>query len=109
MKKTILSLFVLCFAVFTVSAQVTPEKEKTDAQKKSIEHSKMEQERMAKERVSKENQTNPQVDNPNAPVIKFDKLVHDYGTIAQHTDGNCEFKFTNEGKEPLILSNVRSS
>ena len=47
--------------------------------------------------------------NPNAPIIKFDKLVHDYGEIQQHADGRCEFKFTNKGKEPLILSNVRSS
>lgn len=109
MKKAILSLLVLCFAAFTVSAQVATEKENTAAQKKAIEQSKMEKERMAKERAAKENQTNPQADNPNAPVITFDKLVHDYGTIVQHADGNCEFKFTNEGKEPLILSNVRSS
>jgi len=47
--------------------------------------------------------------NPNAPIIKFDKLVHDYGEIQQHADGRCEFKFTNNGKEPLILSNVRST
>jgi len=42
--------------------------------------------------------------NPNAPEISFDNLVHDYGTIFQGADGNCEFKFTNTGKEPLILS-----
>jgi hypothetical protein len=41
--------------------------------------------------------------NPNAPEITFDKLVHDYGTIVQSSDGGCEFKFTNTGKEPLIL------
>ena len=44
-----------------------------------------------------------QADNPNAPVITFDKVVHDYGTIVQNSDGGCEFKFTNDGKEPLIL------
>ncbi len=43
------------------------------------------------------------VDNPNAPVITFDKVVHDYGTIMQNSDGGCEFKFSNDGKEPLIL------
>jgi len=47
--------------------------------------------------------------NPNAPKIEFEKLVHDYGTIYQYGDGNCEFHFTNNGKEPLVLSNVRSS
>ncbi len=47
--------------------------------------------------------------NPNAPEIQFDKLVHDYGKIKQNSDGTCEFTFKNVGKEPLILSNVRSS
>ncbi|PID93777.1 MAG: hypothetical protein CSA95_06185 [Bacteroidetes bacterium] len=47
--------------------------------------------------------------NPNAPRMAFESLVYDYGTIYQHGDGNCEFRFTNEGKEPLVLSNVRSS
>jgi hypothetical protein len=43
--------------------------------------------------------------NPNAPEITFDKTVHDYGTLVQGGDGSCEFKFTNTGKEPLILNN----
>jgi hypothetical protein len=47
--------------------------------------------------------------NPNAPEISFDKVVHDYGTIFQGGDGACEFKFTNTGKEPLILSKPQSS
>ncbi len=53
--------------------------------------------------------TTPPVDNPNAPEIKFNKEVHDYGSILKGADGNCTFTFTNTGKEPLILSNVRSS
>ena len=47
--------------------------------------------------------------NPNAPEISFDKTVHDYGTIQQGADGTCDFKFTNTGKEPLILSKPQSS
>ena len=47
--------------------------------------------------------------NPNAPDIKFATDTHDYGTINKGADGNCSFSFTNTGKEPLILSNVRSS
>ncbi|MCX6276748.1 MAG: DUF1573 domain-containing protein [Bacteroidetes bacterium] len=50
----------------------------------------------------------PPVD-PNAPEIVFEKTVHDYGTIVQGADGTCEFKFTNTGKEPLILSRPTSS
>jgi len=51
----------------------------------------------------------PQAENPNAPEISFEKTVHDYGTIVQGSDGTCEFKFTNTGKEPLILSKPVSS
>lgn len=42
-------------------------------------------------------------------VVKFDKLVHDYGTIYQNDDGTCEFRFSNTGDEPLVLTSVRSS
>lgn len=55
--------------------------------------------------------------NPNAAEMTFDKsvvndngqVIYDYGTIAQNSDGTCEFKFKNTGKEPLVLSKVRSS
>jgi len=43
------------------------------------------------------------------PIIKFESQVYDYGTIYQGADGNCSFTFKNEGDEPLLLSNVRSS
>lgn len=42
-------------------------------------------------------------------VISFAALAHDYGTIEQGSDGSCEFKFTNSGQTPLVLSNVRAS
>ena len=48
-------------------------------------------------------------DNPNAPEITFDKTVHDYGTLQFGADGTCFFKFTNTGKEPLILQKPQSS
>ena len=48
-------------------------------------------------------------ENTNAPEITFAEKVHDYGTLFVGGDGNCEFEFTNTGKEPLILSSVRSS
>jgi hypothetical protein len=47
--------------------------------------------------------------NPNGPEISFDKTVHDYGTIPFGGDGVCTFKFTNTGKEPLILQQPQSS
>jgi len=49
------------------------------------------------------------VENPNAPVMTFETETVDYGTIEQGADGVREFKFTNTGKEPLIISNSRGS
>lgn len=59
--------------------------------------------------LAQEVKTETPAPNPNAPEITFDKLVHDYGTLYVAGDGNCEFVFTNNGKEPLILSSVKSS
>lgn len=53
--------------------------------------------------------TTPNPVNPNAPKFKFDTEVIDYGTIEHNADGNREFKFTNVGKEPLIISNAVGS
>jgi len=44
-----------------------------------------------------------------AAVIEFETTEHDYGTIIKGGDGEFAFVFTNKGKEPLLLSNVRSS
>jgi hypothetical protein len=41
--------------------------------------------------------------------IKFETLEHDFGTIEQGADGSFDFKFTNIGKEPLILSRAQAS
>lgn len=43
------------------------------------------------------------------PIIKFETNSHDYGTIEQNGNGTYDFKFTNEGTEPLVLTNVRST
>ena len=53
--------------------------------------------------------TTPNPVNPNAPKFKFESEVVDYGTIEHNADGNREFKFTNVGKEPLIISNAVGS
>ena len=41
--------------------------------------------------------------------IIFNELEHDYGTIEQGANGETEFKFTNKGQAPIVLSNVRAS
>ncbi len=47
--------------------------------------------------------------NPNAPKFAFTNEVMDYGEINKGDDGLRFFDFVNDGKEPLIISNVRSS
>jgi len=41
--------------------------------------------------------------------ITFQKEVHDYGDVKQGANGECEFKFTNTGTVPLIISEARKS
>lgn len=47
--------------------------------------------------------------NPNAPEITFEEEVHDFGTLPYAGNGVYDFKFTNTGKEPLVISNARGS
>jgi hypothetical protein len=46
--------------------------------------------------------------NPQDSII-FLSIVHDYGTIVQGSDGSCEFRFTNKGKAPIVLNDVKAS
>ena len=41
--------------------------------------------------------------------ITFETDVIDYGTIKKGDDGLREFKFTNTGSTPLLITQVRSS
>ena len=41
--------------------------------------------------------------------IVFAATTHDYGTIVQSSDGSCVFAFTNKGKAPIVLNDVRAS
>ena len=49
--------------------------------------------------------------NYNAPEITFDTEIIDLGTFMQYDDpsSQCEFKFINTGKEPLIISKAKGS
>jgi len=50
-----------------------------------------------------------QPDETTKPHIKFEVTSHDFGKMVQNGNGKFSFKFTNTGKEPLIIQNVRSS
>lgn len=43
------------------------------------------------------------------PEVEFEKDVHDFGNLKQHGNATTEFKFTNTGTEPLIISNAKGS
>jgi len=43
------------------------------------------------------------------PVMKFEKETHDFGKIKTGDQVTYEFKFTNTGKSPLIISDARAS
>lgn len=41
--------------------------------------------------------------------ITFEKELYDYGTIDYASDGSYAFKFTNTGKDPLVITNATGS
>lgn len=43
------------------------------------------------------------------PVMTFDKIEHDFGSIEQGTPQETIFRFTNTGEGPLIITNATSS
>jgi hypothetical protein len=51
----------------------------------------------------------PAVAQNEGASIEFEATTHNFGTIPQGGDGTYEFAFKNTGKEPLLLTNVRSS
>ena len=50
-----------------------------------------------------------EVKTENGPEIEFEKLVHDYGDVPYNGNGECEFRFTNTGNEPLLIQKPKSS
>ncbi|GAB4249707.1 MAG: hypothetical protein Kow0079_02500 [Vicingaceae bacterium] len=59
--------------------------------------------------------TKPQQQQPKASetrpktTIAFNTMKHDFGTIKQDSKNKFVFKFTNTGKEPLIIENALGS
>jgi hypothetical protein len=44
-----------------------------------------------------------------AAVFNWDNTTHDFGKVKQGTPVTHEFKFTNTGKVPLVITNVQAS
>ncbi|KIO75141.1 hypothetical protein TH53_22245 [Pedobacter lusitanus] len=49
------------------------------------------------------------VASPDAPVISFEKGMYNFGKIVQGESVHYEFKFTNTGKSPLIITNATAT
>jgi hypothetical protein len=54
-------------------------------------------------------ETDLQENTSTEPEFKFDSETIDYGKIPRNSDGKRVFKFTNIGKSPLIISDVKAS
>ncbi|HIC32384.1 MAG TPA: DUF1573 domain-containing protein [Flavobacteriaceae bacterium] len=59
--------------------------------------------------TAEKTETTKEATNENGAKIEFESETIDYGTIENGADGNREFKFTNTGNEPLIISNAKGS
>lgn len=55
--------------------------------------------------------TTPDVNtaNPNAPKMVFKEETHEFGELPEGPQATYEFKFSNTGKEALVLTNVHAS
>jgi hypothetical protein len=42
-------------------------------------------------------------------TLKLDKMEHDFGNIKLESENACEFKVTNTGSKPLLISDVQAS
>lgn len=59
--------------------------------------------------ITGKTQTTTPAENPNAADFKFETMEYDFGDIKEGDNVNYEFKFTNIGGEPLIISQARGS
>lgn len=67
----------------------------------------------AKSKIKKENIANAQKRDDNiskgAPVAKFDKETHDFGTVDEGEVVKTTFTITNEGKSDLVITNAKAT
>ena len=45
----------------------------------------------------------------NGPQFKWEKTVYEFGEIAQSVPATAEYKFTNTGNEPIIITQVKKT
>lgn len=59
--------------------------------------------------TAEKTETAKEATNAKGAKIEFESKTIDYGTIENGADGNREFKFTNTGDAPLVITNAKGS
>ena len=106
MKKIIASLFILAVASASF-AQASKQNAKVES--KEIKKETLPTGVAAPTTNTGETKTETAPPNPNAAKLNFKEESYNFSEIPEGPQVTHEFKFSNTGKEPLILSNVRAS
>lgn len=92
MKKTFLLASALIFSVALANAQTAPAAAAVQDSKGQTQSSDVKP-----------------VENKNQAEFKFDVVEYNYGSIKQGESVTYNFKFTNTGKEPLVITSAHGS
>jgi len=88
MKKIILSLSALCMVAFTSCKEDATSKIKSENVSQAVERDAV---------------------AGDFPVLTFDKKEHDFGEIVNGTPVSTVFNYTNTGKSPLVITDIKST
>ena len=88
MKKVILGLGALCMVAFTSCKEDATSKIKSENVSQAAERDAV---------------------SGDFPVLTFDKKEHDFGEIENGTPVETVFTYTNTGKAPLVISDIKST
>ena len=106
MKKTVLYFF--CTTTFFSCNSSNSDKKEVVS---TIAAEQLSDEELKKElkAIEIEEKAKIEAELKNRTSITFEKLIHDFGKVKPETDNRYKFKFTNTGKNPLIISDVKAS
>jgi len=88
MKKIILGLSALCLVVFTSCKEDAASKVKAENVTQAAERDAV---------------------SGDFPTITFDKTEHDFGELENGTPVSTVFSYTNTGKSPLVITDIKST
>ena len=99
--------FILILTVVSVAFSCNPDR-KTAGREKAVEQPSSAGEKVAESRPAK-NSTSGKDDTQKMPVIEFEETDYNFGTITEGEFVDHNFKFTNTGDAPLIISRASAS